>query len=446
MQPTHHLADHDAELDARLREAIDPAAADLEISRERSRYAAAFDLDDAIAAEVSTSRSRSRSLLRSRRPALAIVGGLATALLVAGALAPEFRDGSSSRGGAPFVAGNASAAEVLERAAERLLSTDPTVVGSGPAWHSVAAAPGGNAVESWYDADAGTARWARFQAAQRDLPLGAGTRTADFPATFYVLDVDAAGNGTIRQYQQRADGSWAPQAGGAQMNSSVTSDPASAMLVTSIETEALAWLKAVNGAQQPSDLHAANERFVERTHMWFAPPAQDPTLGEERAAARSMQLLYLLRIARLEPDAVAQLYRDVIDIDDLVRLENGTVDGREVVRLRLFNPPKGPEGEQQIPSVLLLDAVTGEPIGMEATDGTSRELFSAPRRTAAVGAEAISCGHGEQPPCELLRGEGPIVAKANAIAAKVGQPIDATPGPVAAGEDVGNPGREAPGR
>ena len=247
-------------------------------------------------------------------------------------------------------------------------------------------------------------------------------------ASYYVLEVDADGAGTIRQYFRIGAGDWSPQPGGSQMDSA--GGESYGLFVGSVETEALAWLRAVDAADSNAELRAANERFVESTHMWFSPPtAGSQRLGEDSAASRAMQALYLLRIARLQPEAVAQLYRDVIDLDSLERLEDGTLDGEKVLRLRLFDPPTD-EGGDTLASVLLLDAATGEPLGVESTTGSVRELFAAPTRTNAVGADPGTCGDDPLPPCELLRGEGPIAARADAIAKRLAQPLDPTPGDI----------------
>lgn len=408
MQPhstdTHDPAD--AQLDQQLRRTMLAGAGDAE-ELDFSRRVAAHALDDAIADEA---RRRSPRIRPRRMPALAAIGGLAAAVLVAGALAPGGSgDGDGPRTATtPFAAETASAAEVLEQAAERMLATDGASIGNGPAWHAVAT--GSGVWESWFDSTRNEARWAWFSS---------GT---SLPDSYYVLDVHADGSSTIRQYE-RVDGAWKPVQGGSQMNGTDASDIA---IMSSIESEALAWLRAADAASGPEDLREANLRFVERTHMFFTPPSAGGRLGEP-AAARALQLLYLLRIARLEPAAVAQLYRDVIDLEDLQRLEDGRVEGRDVIRLRLFDPPTGPGGDT-LASVLLLDERTGEPIGMESTSGGVRELFETPTRTSAVGAKPVSCGTAELPPCELLRGEGPIAGAADRIATRVGAPVDPTPG------------------
>lgn len=203
------------------------------------------------------------------------------------------------------------------------------------------------------------------------------------------------------------------------------------------ETEAIAWLRAVGEASSPGQIRAANERFVERTHMWFAPPMASTDPDDVRAAARANQALYLMRIAQLEPAAVAQLYRDVADLESLERLADGEVDGRDVIRVRMFEPPSE-FGGHTLQVVLLLDERTGAPVGMENEDGTLRTVFVSAKRASGLDDEPVSCGSSELPPCELLRGEGSTAASADRIAKRVSVPVDPTPAPEGGEHQVAN--------
>jgi hypothetical protein len=424
----HTSPQHDPELDAQVRDALD-AGIDLHDSAERSRYETAFRLDDAIADEVRASRPARRPA-RSRRPVLAVVGGLAAAVLIAGALAPGFdgSDGDGVRAGGPFVAADASAAEVLERAAERMLGTGDTAPGTGSTWHSISRGSAGEVFETWYDVEHQAGRWTMYTPASSPGASFAAT------STYYVLDARADGSGSIRQYERAGTGAWKPSPGGSQMESS--GDDPFGMDLATVESEALAWLSAVGSADDTAAVRAADKRFAERTRMWFGPPMDSTVKAVQDSAAGAMQVLYLLRIAQVQPDAVAQLYRDVADLRTLERLDDATVDGRDVIRLRLFEPPK--LGGDTLETILLLDAETGAPVGTQNESGTRTSSFEPARRTGTVGDDPASCGSDPLPPCTLLRGEGPLADAAKQLANRVAQPIDPTPAPELGDNQVGN--------
>jgi hypothetical protein len=288
--------------------------------------------------------------------------------------------------------------------------------------------------ETWYDPEAQAARWAMYSAS----PEVGGGAVAPATATYYVLDADRTGSGTIRQYTRHGD-DWRADPGGSQMDASADNHSPG---VNVVESEALAWLRAVEEADGARQLHQANLRFAARTSMWFSPPTAPGDDAQRRSATGAMQVLYLLRIAQVDPQAVAQLYRDVADLQSLERLEDGRVDERRVLRLRLFDAPK--LGGVSLENVLLLDAETGAPVGSESEDGSLRTTFEPARRAGAFGEDPQTCGSGAQPPCELLRGEGPVAAAADRVASRVDQPLDPTPGPITDGQDVGNGAMVAP--
>jgi hypothetical protein len=373
------------------------------VARDRSQRATADVLFSEIERGARGRRRRSATASR-RRPILAVAGVLAASLLVAGALVPF---GGGERGGlgqgAPFVAADATASEVLEEAARRMIAEDGGAAGSGDAWHSVSRSSYGTLIETWFDATTGTARFAWSEPARDD---GA--------ATYYVLAARVDGTSSIRQYEQ-VDGAWRPQMMSAQMETLVDPQSGVPLAPPSTESSAIRWLQAVGESDDPEQLRAATEQFQRDTRHMLARPV-DPSADTDSHHAANM-VLYLMRVARLEPTAVGQLYRDVADLDSLTRLDDGTVDGRPVMRVQLYPGTVVPELDM-MESVLLLDEQTGAPVGIENEDGTRRTLFDEPVRVAAVGVDPVSCGAGPQPPCELLEGRGPIVAAADELAAR----------------------------
>lgn len=360
-------------------------------SRARSRHLTAFALDDAVADEAMrqrTVRRRLRLPALGGVPAFSVAGGLAAAVLVAGALSPWDGDGGGPAG---LIASDASAAEVLEAAAERL-DARPVPSGGGT-WHAVSTGSNGSVSESWYDAVGGVSRWATY---------GGADATYDLDPTYYVLDA-TRDSLRIRQYVLR-DGTWEAMSAAHQIDEAGTYPGMSA------EVETLRWLATVERAADPAQLRAANERFLEQTRMTFTPPAAP---GSDAVAnARALQVLYLLRVAQVRPDASAQLYRDVLDLETLERLPGRTLDGRPVIRLQLFEPPSLDQGGDTLENVLLLDPETGVPLGTENRSGDRRTRFEQPARVAEVGAAARTCGSAALPPCSLLEGTGPVAALA----------------------------------
>lgn len=379
--------------------AVIPDHLEHEQSRVQSRRAAAFALDDAVAEEARSERRSARGAFglprARRRPILAVVGGLAAAVVIAGALTPWSGDSDPTG----IIAVDASAAQALEAAAERMLALEHGP-GSGTTWHAVSSGSDGTVDETWYDAARGESRWARYQPAEETLGL----------EPFYlVVNVDAE-EIRVRQYVVRA-GTWKAQVGGYQTN-----DPIGSAL-PGAQSETLQWLAAITAADDVEQVAAANRRFHERTRDVFAPPAEDGS--DLEANLRAVQALHLLRVAAVSPEAVALLYRDVADLTGLERLPAGTFAARDAVRVQLFPLPDGDHQRAEVvENVLVLDAETGAPLGTETPSGGRSTRFEAPVLRATIGEAPASCGPGPRPPCALLDGTGPIVADADARAAR----------------------------
>ncbi len=395
----------DLDLDAAIRELLDPSGGNSSIDLERvvgrSRGATRVRLH---------MRYSEASRWRRIRVA-AVVAFAAIAVFVGVALVP---DRGSSGGGRELSAlerltPSATATEVLDSAAGLVVGSGADV-GTGDVWHGVA--------RTYHDADlvAVNEQWFDSTKPQYLQAAWGDDTTLEHRD---VLLVDRVGDDDVQRIRTyvRPDGeAWQLMPG---LNPTNAMDVVAGARQRQLVLAMHEWLGVVStGGATDEQLRAATRRFMGMTTDYFA-MQPDIRIGDDgrpvfqgvnhermQDIVRARQAVYLLTAVRATPRATAELYELMGGLDAFERLPNVQVGGRTGVRLRF--DPSAETAAADRERVLVLDAETGDVIRTETVDRRSWTVVESARRVAGIGDERVLCRDVDAVPCDLLDGTGAV--------------------------------------